>query len=94
MKKLLKITLASLLMLPLFYQPAYAKDHGWDRGNHGYNHGHNWHPHYAHWAPPRPRNYVTFYSYAPPPPVTYYYPQPVYYAPAPAYSTTSFFFRF
>ncbi|MDE3016940.1 MAG: hypothetical protein KGI29_08505 [Pseudomonadota bacterium] len=95
-----KTTLAGLLALAALIQPAFAfdGDHGRDRGRRSW---HEWHQaefyrpgFYRPWFY-RPRRRVILGYYAPAyyaPPIAYYYPPPVY--AAPAYSVTTFNFRY
>lgn len=101
MRHILKSILASMMMLALLYQPAYADGHD---GGHGHGwHGHGWHGHGWHAHEWRGRGWygppaVVYGSPAPayyaPPPVVYYAPPPVAYYPALSYSVTSFGFGF
>ena len=94
MKNLLKILSVSAVAFAVLASPAYARDgdgnhdRGWDNGRHE-QHGRDWHPAYYR----APRNYVTFYGYAPQPVYYYPQPQPVYYAP-PVVSVGFFGLRF
>lgn len=91
MKTLMKATLAGLMLLPLLYQPAQARDwHDDGRRNVGhYDHDRGLH---------RGWNNARYHDYYRPAYVpvrrVYYVPQPVYYDPYPSYGTTSFYFRF